>query len=85
MSTHLKKRESATQEQTRRAKRLARKTTNSQYWTDEDLAERWNVSRDTIWRWAKIEAIPAPIKLPGNCTRWLRHDVENCEQKWGQH
>lgn len=69
----------------RREKRLARKTANSRYWTDEDLAERWNVCRDTVWRWARVGAIPNPIKLPGNCTRWLREEVETCEESWGQH
>jgi predicted DNA-binding transcriptional regulator AlpA len=85
MGTNQKKQESTTQDQTRRSKRLARKTTNSRYWTDEDLAERWNVCRDTIWRWARVGHIPAPIKLPGNCTRWLRDEVESCEESWGQH
>lgn len=85
MKNPQRKKRTKQEEQDRRSKRLARKSQNSKYWTDEDLAERWNVCRDTIWRWARIGAIPNPVKLPGNCTRWVRDEVEDNEKDWGQH
>ncbi|RLA42560.1 MAG: hypothetical protein DRR42_23200 [Gammaproteobacteria bacterium] len=54
-------------------------SSNSKYMTDSDLAERWTVSRDTVWRWSKIGKTPSPIKLGDNCTRWLRSRIEEWE------
>lgn len=56
---------------------------NSIYLTDSDLAERWTVSRDTVWRWSKIGKTPSPIKLGDNCTRWLRSEIEEWETDQG--
>jgi predicted DNA-binding transcriptional regulator AlpA len=38
--------------------------------TDIFLAERYSVSRATIWRWAKIGKLPPPQKIGENSTRW---------------
>jgi predicted DNA-binding transcriptional regulator AlpA len=35
------------------------------YLRDIALAQRYSVSRPTIWRWLKKGALPKPIKLPG--------------------
>lgn len=56
---------------------------HSKYLTDSDLAERWTVSRDTVWRWSKIGKTPNPIKLGENCTRWLRSEIEEWEANQG--
>ena len=38
--------------------------------SDKTLAEYYEVSRATIWRWVKIGKLPAPEKIGDNCTRW---------------
>ena len=38
--------------------------------SDKSLAEYYEVSRATIWRWVKIGRLPPPEKIGDNCTRW---------------
>jgi len=38
--------------------------------SDKTLAEYYEVSRCTIWRWVKIGKLPPPQKIGANCTRW---------------
>lgn len=38
--------------------------------SDTTLAKYFDVSRCTIWRWAKIGKLPQPEKLGENTTRW---------------
>jgi predicted DNA-binding transcriptional regulator AlpA len=38
--------------------------------SDTTLAEYFDVSRCTIWRWAKTGRLPEPQKLGENTTRW---------------
>lgn len=47
--------------------------------TDVHLAERYSVTRQTIWRWARETDFPAPVKLSGRCTRWKLSQVEAWE------
>lgn len=42
--------------------------------TDKEMAAYYHVSRATIWRWAGLGYIPAPIKIAGS-TRWRGADV----------
>ena len=51
------------------------------YMTDTALAERYQVSRATIWRWAKSDRFPDPIKLSAGCTRWRIADIEHWESE----
>lgn len=50
-----------------------------EYFSDRTLAERWEVCRDTVWRWSKDGKIPRPIKLVNNTTRWRRSDIQDWE------
>jgi prophage regulatory protein len=43
---------------------------------DVQLAERFQVTRQTIWRWARTGVIPKPFKIGGS-SRW---DVEAVEK-----
>ncbi len=43
---------------------------NKKWASDKWLAEYYEVSRATIWRWVKIGKLPAPEKIGENCTRW---------------
>ena len=50
------------------------------YVSDKQLAERFGVSRPTIWRWVKADPrFPSPIKLSPQCTRWRTADIEAWE------
>lgn len=55
----------------------------SNYIPDLQLAQRFGVSRATIWRWAQKGKFPQPIKLSPGCTRWRLSDVEAWEAKQG--
>ena len=48
--------------------------------TDIQLATRYSVSRQTIWRWVQSGHLPHPVKLTPGCTRWRLADVEQMEQ-----
>jgi prophage regulatory protein len=39
------------------------------FYTDKELAIRYSISRESIWRWARIGEFPKPIKLNGS-SRW---------------
>ncbi|MDO8864138.1 hypothetical protein Q6D67_20845 [Haliea sp. E1-2-M8] len=43
---------------------------NGKWATDLTLAEYFDVSRCTIWRWAKLGKLPPPEKIGDNTTRW---------------
>lgn len=50
------------------------------YLSDSQIATRYGVSRQTVWRWAANDSsFPAPIKLSPGCTRWKLSDVEAWE------
>ena len=39
--------------------------------SDRQVAERYGVSRPTIWAWLKTDdSFPKPVKLSAGCTRW---------------
>ena len=51
-------------------------TTTTAHWLDvEAVAERFGVSKNTIWRWVREGKFPAPVKLGENCTRWRIADI----------
>ena len=48
--------------------------------SDAQLAARYGVSRNTVWRWTREqEGFPQPLKLTPGCTRWRMSDVERWE------
>ena len=47
------------------------------------VAQRYGVSRATVWRWAQHDKFPKPVKLSPGCTRWKLSDVEAWEAKQG--
>ncbi len=49
--------------------------------TDKDIAERYQVSRCSPWRWAKNGTFPKPIRLSPGVSRWELRQVEEHEQK----
>ena len=50
------------------------------YISDKQLAERFAVTRHTIWRWAKCDkTFPKSYTLSPGCTRWRAEDVKKWE------
>ena len=48
---------------------------------DTDLAKRYGVSRNTIWRWARENGdMPQPVRLTPGCSRWRLADLEAWER-----
>ncbi|HUF73878.1 MAG TPA: helix-turn-helix domain-containing protein [Gammaproteobacteria bacterium] len=46
------------------------------YVSDAQLAQRYNISRSTVWRWVNRGILPKPTKLSEQCTRWKLAEVE---------
>lgn len=51
------------------------------YLSDKSIAERYGVSRATVWRWVREGRFPAPLKIGQGCTRWKLSDLEAWEAK----
>lgn len=51
------------------------------YVSAAQLANRYGVSRTTIWRWIKKRQFPKSVQLGPNTTRWLLTDVERWESQ----
>lgn len=47
--------------------------------TDKFLADYYQVSRITIWAWAKNGKLPPPKKLAENTTRWDFTAIQQAE------
>lgn len=46
---------------------------------DIDLAQRYKVSRATIWSWVRIGVFPRPRRIGPSTTRWDIADIERYE------
>lgn len=47
---------------------------------DTDLAERYGVARNTVWRWQRERSdMPRPVRLSPGCTRWRLSEIEPWE------
>lgn len=47
--------------------------------TDRDIAARFSISRNSVWRLVKTGQLPAPIKLFAGSTRWKLSELEAFE------
>jgi prophage regulatory protein len=50
------------------------------YLSVDQVAQRFGVSKDTIWRWKRNGEFPKPFKL-GGATRWRLSDLEEWESQ----
>jgi predicted DNA-binding transcriptional regulator AlpA len=60
-------------------KEIAQPLISSIYLSDAQVANRYDVSRNTIWRWVRNKTFPTPVKLSPGCTRFKLLDVEAWE------
>jgi len=51
-------------------------TTQQKYFSDRDIAKRFGISRNTVWRWAREGRLPPPTKIGPNCSRWPESAVD---------
>lgn len=49
------------------------------------VAERYGVSADGIWRWKRQGNFPRPIRVGPNCTRWRMSDLIEYESQLQAH
>jgi len=50
------------------------------YLSDTDLAGRYHMSRNTIWRWHRESPkFPRAVSLSPGCTRWTLAEIEMWE------
>jgi predicted DNA-binding transcriptional regulator AlpA len=50
------------------------------YLSDKQLAERFSVTRPTVWRWHRTDnSFPRAVNLSPGCTRWRQSDIEAWE------
>src|SRR5262249_7538515 len=61
-----------------------RSTKNAPHLSDQQIADRYMISRSTVWRWVASHGFPEPIKFSPGCTRWKLADVEAWEQGRGR-
>ena len=52
------------------------------YLTVEQVAERYRVSTDSIWRWRRNGSFPSPVRVGPNCTRWRLSDMIEHEREF---
>lgn len=53
------------------------------YLTDRAVANRYDVTRQTIWRWVRKYSFPSPVKIGPATTRWREADILEWEAKQG--
>ena len=44
--------------------------------SDRTIAQRFEISRSTVWAWARSGKLPPPVKLGENVTRWDEEEVD---------
>lgn len=57
-----------------------RPNTDNFYLTVTQVAQRYEVSTDTIWRWARTGELPKGVKVGPNATRWRMSDLARHEE-----
>lgn len=50
--------------------------TTTLFLSDKEVADKFSVSRATVWRWTRSGNFPDPIKLSEGCTRWRSTDLD---------
>lgn len=58
-------------------------TSPRRYARDTEIAARYGISRNTVWRWAKEGRLPSPVRIGPGVTRWRLDDVEKFERDQG--
>jgi len=54
---------------------------DTRYLTVEEVAERYSVSKDSIWRWKREGKFPRAVRVGPGCTRWRMSDLVEYDSK----
>jgi prophage regulatory protein len=57
----------------------AQHVTQMQFLSDKSVAKRYEISRQSVWRWTQEGKLPQPVKLTNGSTRWKLTDLEQWE------
>lgn len=49
--------------------------------SDQQIADRYGVSRATVWRWAARGILPKPKSITPGTTRWRLDEVEEFDRR----
>ena len=49
--------------------------------SDKQVAERYAIKRNSVWRWARTGILPQPHKIGPNTTRWRVTELDQFDQK----
>lgn len=49
------------------------------YLTDKQVAARFGITRECVWKWARDGVFPKPVRLTPGCTRWRLADISEWE------
>ena len=55
-------------------------TTSSEFLTPEELAERWRMSKETLFKWRSQNHGPPYLKISGVKVLYKMADIEHYEQ-----
>ena len=50
------------------------------FYSDKQLAERYGVTRQSIWRWVREGHMPKPMRIGLAATRWDFASIQKWEQ-----
>ena len=51
----------------------------TEYVSDKFCSNRYEISRQTWWRWVREGLAPKPYRFTSQCTRWKLSDIEAWE------
>ncbi|WP_170519332.1 helix-turn-helix transcriptional regulator [Ruegeria atlantica] len=54
---------------------------DERYLKDVEVAKRFGIARQTVWKRVELGVLPAPIKLPPNSSRWRLSSLLAFEKK----
>ncbi len=54
---------------------------DERYLKDVEVAKRFGIARQTVWKRVELGVLPAPIKLPPNSSRWRLSSLLAFEEK----
>lgn len=52
------------------------------YFTTQEVADRYGISRTTVWRWVKSGRLPAPIQIGPGIKRFSVAALQRADEAW---
>lgn len=49
--------------------------------SDVQVAARFSVCRQTVWRWVQLKRFPSPVRVGQRAQRWRLSDIEQHERE----